>query len=240
MIDADITRIAKNNPPLSAAVLRVDIIADLICPWSYLGKRRLDDALAAVHGPSVINWFPFQLNPDMPADGMAFDEYLTTKFGDPQNVQPGLDFLTAAGTEQDIHFRFDRIERVPCTLDAHRLMTLADQERADTSTLADRILKGFFEEGLDIADRDVLLTLGGDCGLSAGTISATLDDDMSRQRVLSLEAQVRKGGVTGVPDFLINERLFILGAQKTDVLVGVFDKAIFGDGNDQVVSHAIH
>ena len=90
--------------------------------------------------------------------------------------------------------------------------------------MADRILKGFFEEGLDIADRDVLLTLGGECGLSATTIGDTLDDDMSRQHVLALEAQVREGGVTGVPDFLINERLFVLGAQKTEVLVGVFDQ----------------
>lgn len=240
MIDIDMTRMATNDPPLSGAALCVDIIADLICPWSYLGKRRLDDALAAVHGPSVINWFPFQLNPDMPAEGMAFDEYLTTKFGNLETVQPGLDFLTEAGTEHGIQFRFDRIERVPRTLDAHRLMTLADQDRADTSTLADRILKGFFEEGLDIADRDVLLTLGGECGLSAATIGDTLDDDMSRQQVLALEARVREGGVMGVPDFLINKQLFVLGAQKTEVLVGVFDRAIFGDENHRVTSLVIN
>ena len=240
MIDPAIMNIAHSDDRLSVATLRVDIIADLICPWCFLGKRRLDNALQSVHGPSVVNWFPFQLNPDMPVGGMEFDEYLESKFGNTETIQPGLDYLSEAGKEEGIRFRFDRIKRVPRTLSAHQLMILADKEGADTSSLADRILRGFFEEGLDIADRDVLLMLGAENDLSADAINKALDDDSVRQRVLGLEAQVRKGGVTGVPDFLINRRLFILGAQKTEVLVDVFDRAMFGEDSNQLVSRTLN
>lgn len=240
MIDPGITNIAQSDDSLPVATLRVDIIADLICPWCYLGKRRLDDALLAVRGPSVVNWIPFQLNPDMPAEGMAFDDYLLSKFGHRDTIQPGLDYLTEAGRAEGVHFRFDRIERVPRTLEAHQLMILADQEGADTSAMADQILKGFFEEGLNISDRDVLLKFGEKQGLSAAAVKKALDDDLLRQRVLGLEAQVRKGGVTGVPDYLINRRLFIMGAQKTEVLVDVFDRAMFGEESDLPVSPTIN
>jgi len=240
MIDPGITNIARSDDNLPVATLRVDFIADFICPWSYLGKRRLDDALLAVHGPSVVNWIGFQLNPDMPVEGMAFDDYLHSKFGRRETIQPGLDYLTEAGKAEGIHFRFDRIERVPRTLEAHQLMMLADQKGVDTSALAERILNGFFEEGLNLSDRDMLMMIGEQHGLSADAIKKALDDDLMRQQVLLLEAQVRKGGVAGVPDFLVNRRLFIMGAQKTEVLIDVFDRAMFGEESDQPVSPIIN
>lgn len=240
MIDSSITNMTRSDASLAVATLQVDVIADLICPWCYLGKRRLDGALAAVHGPSVVTWFPFQLNPGMPSEGMPFDEYLATKFGDPQTIQPGLDYLTQTGKSEGIEFRFDRITRVPRTLDAHQLMNLADRENADTSQLAEKFLKGFFEDGLDIANRDVLTTLGEECGLSARQISSTLDEDVTRQTVISLESRVRKGGVTGVPDFLVNRRLLVMGAQTSEVLLDVFDRAMFGEESDLPVSTTIN
>lgn len=240
MIDPSIVNMSQINASADVATLQVDVIADLVCPWCYLGKRRLDDALSAVHGPSVVTWFPFQLNPEMPENGVPFDEYLARKFGDPETVQPGLDFLTQAGKAEGIHFRFDRIRKVPGTLDAHQIMNLADRTSADTSLLAEKLLKGFFEDGFDIADRDVLTAMGTECGLSAGEINKTLDEDLTRQRVISLESQVRKGGVTGVPDFLVNRRLLVMGAQKPEVLVDVFDRAMFGDESDQPVSATIN
>ena len=146
MIDPSIANMPGRRDTDAVATLRVDVIADLICPWCYLGKRRLDSALAAVHGPSVVTWFPFQLNPGMPSEGMPFDDYLATKFGDPETVQPGLDFLTETGRAEGIEFNFDKIKRVPRTLDAHQVMSLADSASADTSQLAENILKAFFEE----------------------------------------------------------------------------------------------
>jgi predicted DsbA family dithiol-disulfide isomerase len=240
MMDPGISNLRHNGDSQSLATLTVDVIADLVCPWCYLGKRRLTDALAAVHGPAAVSWHPFQLNPDMPVEGMAFDEYLASKFGRAETVEPGLERLTLAGRAEGIDFRFDRIARVPNTLDAHRVMKLAEDQGANTSELAERILKGFFEEGLNLSDRDVLVDLAGRDGLSTTDIRRTLDDDRTRDVVLTQEALVRKGGVTGVPDFLINKRLFVIGAQATDVLVKVFDRAMFGEDSDQPVSPTIN
>jgi len=231
--------VGQDGKPLQAA-LQVDVIADLVCPWCYLGKRRLDDALLAVYGPSNVSWYPFQLNPAMPAAGMAFEEYLAAKFGDPKELRSALGQLTTEGKMEGIDFRFDKLSRVPSTLNAHRLMKLAEAERANTSDLAEEFLKGFFEMGLDIGDRDVLTELATRHGLETSDINKTLDDDLSRQAVLAQEAQVRQGGITGVPDFLVNKRLFVIGAQSTEALVSAFDRAIFGEFDDTFTSPTIH
>lgn len=141
---------------------------------------------------------------------------------------------------EGINFRFDKLSRVPSTLNAHRLMKLAETERANTSDLAEEFLKGFFESGLDIGDRDVLSELATRHGLETSDINKTLDDDLSRRAVLAQEAQVRQRGVTGVPDFLVNKRLFVVGAQSTEALVSAFDSAIFGEFSDNPVAATIH
>lgn len=240
MINPNIVKVSVNDDARSLATLQVDIIADLVCPWCYLGKRRLDDALLAVHGPSHLNWYPFQLNPQIPEAGMGFEEYLAFRFGDPATLQPALAELTAAGKAEGINFRFDRITRIPNTLNAHRVMKLAETERVGVSQLAGNVFKGFFEEGLDISDRDALIDVGTRSGLSSRSINKTLDDDRSRQAVQAEEKQVRRGGVTGVPDFLVNKRLFVIGAQSTESLVNVFDRAMFGEDSDRPVSPVVH
>ena len=240
MINPNVAKISGKDDAASPAMLQVDIIADLVCPWCYLGKRRLDDALLAVHGPSVVSWYPFQLNPAMPEAGMGFSEYLAARFGDPETLQPALAHLTAAGAAEGIRFRFDRITHIPNTLNAHRVMKLAEREGINASGLAEDILRGFFEDGLDISKRDVLVDIGDRSGLSSTSINRTLDDEASRQSVLSQEAQVRRSGVTGVPDFLINKRLFVIGAQSTESLVNVFDRAMFGEESALPVSATVH
>ena len=240
MIGPGIAKISNGDPRKSPATLQVDVIADLICPWCYLGKKRLDDALAAVHGPSIVTWFPFQLNPTMPEGGMPLDEYLATRFGDPEKLAPGLEELKAAGRSQGIDFRFDRIDSVPNTLNAHRLMSLAEQKGADTSLLAERVLRGFFSEGLDISNPDVLADFGETCNLGRVEVLTTLGDERTRSLVLGQEAQVRQSGVTGVPDFLVNKRLFVVGAQRTENLVNVFDRVMFGEESDLPVSPTVH
>jgi predicted DsbA family dithiol-disulfide isomerase len=230
--------IGQDGKPLQAA-LQVDIIADLVCPWCYLGKRRLDDALLAVRGPSTVSWYPFQLNPAMPLAGMDVEEYLASKFGDPQELQPALDKLTEVGKSEGINFHFDKVSRIPNTLNAHRVMKLAESGRVNTSELAEEFLKGFFESGLDIGNRDVLSELAARHGIEARDVDKTLDDDLTRRTVLSQEAQVRQSGVTGVPNFLVNRRLFIIGAQSTEALVNTFDRAMFGDIDESLVSPTI-
>jgi predicted DsbA family dithiol-disulfide isomerase len=240
MIGPGIAKISASEPQGSVATLRVDVIADLACPWSFLGKKRLDKALAAVRGPSHVTWYPFQINPTMPDVGMPIDEYIAGRFGDRDKLQPAIDELVSIGREQGIDFRFDRITHVPNTLNAHRLMNLAEQQSADTSSLADKILEGFFAHGLDISNPDVLGELGAGAGLGRNDILTTLEDERSRNIVLSQEAQVRQSGVTGVPDFLINKRLFVMGPQHTEDLVRVFDRAMFGEFSDSPVSPVIH
>jgi len=240
MISPGLTTLLDSETAGSPATLQVDVIADLICPWCYLGKRRLDDALSAVHGPSLISWYPFQINPAMPVSGMALDEYLEKRFGSAEKLQPAMDELALIGKAAGINFNFDKLERIPNTLDAHRLMKLAETEELSASDLAEKLLCGFFEGGLDIADRDVLIDIGGGSGLSPTEINEMLDDDLSRRVVLSQEAHVRQSGVTGVPDFLINKRLFAVGAQSTESLVNIFDRAMFGEESDLPVSPIIH
>ena len=240
MISPSLANLANKHPAGSPATLQVDVIADLICPWCYLGKRRLDDAMQAVHGPSTVTWYPFQLNPEMPANGMGFEEYLATKFGDPEKLRPGLQELTDAGRKEGINFRFDRMSRIPNTLNAHRVMKMVEPDAVVASQLAEDILKGFFEDGLDIASQDVLAGIGERNGLAAKDVFKTLQDDQSRRIVLSQEAQVRQSGVTGVPDFLVNKRLLVVGAQSTDNLVRVFDRVMFGEESDMPVSDTVH
>jgi len=235
-----VSNIVGQDGKRQQAALQVDIIADLVCPWCYLGKRRLDDALLAVRGPSTLSWHPFQLNPAMPLAGMDIEEYLAAKFGDSKELQPALDRLVEVGKSEGINFHFDKVSRIPNTLNAHRVMKLAESERVNPSDLAEEFLKGFFESGLDIGDRDVLSELAMRHGLEYRDIGKTLDNDLSRRSVLAQEAQVRQGGVSGVPNFLVNRRLFVIGAQSTEALVNTFDRAMFGETDESLESLTVH
>jgi len=240
MIGPDITRITSQKTATTPATLQIDVIADLVCPWSFLGKKRLDDALEAVRGPSLVSWYPFQINPTMPDDGMTLDAYLASKFGDPAELQPKLDELTRKGHQEGIAFRFDRLQRVPNTLNAHCVMNVAENQKADVSGLADRLLRAYFERGLDISDEDVLIDVAAESNIRSDDVRTAIRDERTRQIVLSQESQVRKSGVTGVPDFLVNKRLFVVGAHHKRSLVDVFDRAMFGAESDLPVSATIH
>lgn len=226
--------------PAGTAALHVEVIADLVCPFCYIGKRRLDQAMRAVQGPSDVSWYPYQLNPDMPETGMALEDYLSMRFGSPANVQPVLDQLSADARRENIDLCFDRIEHMPNTLLAHQLMYLAEMQRKNQSALAEELMGAFFGRGEDIGNREILVELGGRHGLPAADVERVMDDDGARQVVLSREAQVRSSGITGVPGFLLNRRLLVIGAQDEDTLVNAFDRAMFGEGNDAVVSPALH
>ena len=108
-MNTGLTNLLDKDSTVSPASLQVDVIADLVCPWCYLGKRRLDEALAAVRGPSKITWYPFQINPAMPTPGMSLDEYLEKRFGDIEKLQPAMDELAQLGRAEGINFNFDKI-----------------------------------------------------------------------------------------------------------------------------------
>jgi predicted DsbA family dithiol-disulfide isomerase len=238
VIHSDIIR--NDGRVLPQAALRIEVIADLACPFCYLGKRHLDEALRAVMGPSDVSWYPFQINPGIPQEGLPFDRYLARRFGGVARVKPVLDGLIAAGREDGIEFRFDRMALVPNTLAAHQVMQLAGEQGADQTALAEALMRAFFEDGADIGDTDVLADIAGSNGIAADDAVRAIEDTRSRQTVLSSEAQLRSSGMTGVPGYLLNRRLLVVGAQATDTLIGAFDRAMFGEGDDELQPPSLH
>ena len=232
--------VRSNDRSAPTAALHVEVVADFVCPFSYIGKRRLDRALKSVGGPTEVAWYPFQLNPDMPADGIAFESYLKTRFGGRANIQPVLDQLAAEGRDEGIELNFLVQQRVPNTILAHQLMHLAAVRGVDQTALAEALFSAFFEQGLDIGDQEVLIRLARPLGLAREDVLAGLADPANRQFVQSREAQVRGSGLVSVPGFLINRRLLVVGAQSTETLVNAFDQGVFGEGNDALVSPTLH
>ncbi len=222
------------------ASLQVEVIADFVCPFCFIGKRRLDEALEAVQGPSDVNWYPFQLNPALAREGQPFDAYLTQRFGSPAKVEPVLQQLTAEGRAAGIDFRFDKLRHVPNTLAVHQLMYLAESRSVDQSALADDLMSALFEHGRDIGETSELIDIASGHGLAADDVVQAINSEKIKQNVLRREAQVRSSGIVGVPGFLLNRRLLIVGAQDKDTIIAAFDRAMFGEGSDSLGSTAPH
>ena len=232
--------VPMNNRITPAAMLHVEVIADFVCPFSFLGKRRLDRALEAVQGPAQRTWYPFQLNPEMPPEGLPFEQYLQMRFGGRDTIEPVLEHLVVEGLADGIRFEFDRIRHVPSTLPAHQVMQAVEGRGEDTTALAEGLMSAFFEQGLNIGEQDVLVDLAAAVGLRADETRRAIGSDLARQTVVTREAQVRSSGLNAAPGFLLNRRLLVVGAQPTDNLVNAFDRAMFGEGTDALVSPALH
>ena len=232
--------VRSNDRVAPTAALHVEVIADFVCPFCFLGKRRLDEALKAVQGPFDVSWYPFQLNPEIPPAGLPFNDYLTKRFGSPANVEPVLEHLAEEGKLDGVRFEFDRIRHVPNTLPVHQVMQLAETLGANQTALAEDLMSTFFEEGTNIGERGVLIELAGRHGISPEETRRALGSDQIRQVVVTREAQVRSSGLSSAPGFLVNRRLLVVGAQPTDNIVNAFDRAMFGEGTDSLVSPALH
>ena len=144
--------------------LNIDVISDVICPWCYIGKRRLEKAIASHGGPVKVRWLPFQLNPTMPKDGISRRDYRIKKFGSWERSQELDAKVVAVGKEEGIHFAFDRIERTPNTLDAHRLIWLAEKEGVQEAVM-EAMFRAYFTEGRDISNRQTLIDVVAEAGL---------------------------------------------------------------------------
>ena len=236
-----LSSIVRSNDRVNpTASLHVEVIADLVCPFSFIGKRRFDTALKAVQGPSDVSWYPYQLNPDIPKNGWPLDVYLTRRFGSPANVDPILEHLVQEGEEAGIEFRFDKIRHVPNTLPVHQVMQLAETLGKHQTALAEDLFSAFFEQGRNIGEQGVLIDVAEPHGISADEVVKAIESDQLRQVVVTREAQVRSSGLAGVPGFLINRRLLVVGAQDTANIVNAFDRAMFGEGTDELLSPALH
>ena len=192
--------------------LTIDVVSDVICPWCYIGKRRLEKALPLLEGVQAeIRWLPFQLNPDMPAGGVARAEYRRAKFGSLERAK-GLDARVASeGRGEGIAFAFDRITRTPNTQRAHRLIELAQKQGAGNAVV-DRLFRAYFEEALDVGDEAVLAEIAAACGVAGWPQGA------DAAAVAALEERMRGLGISAVPTFIFAGTSGVSGAYPPETL----------------------
>ena len=207
--------------------MTIDIVSDVVCPWCYIGKRRLETALATREPPlPVVRWHPFQLNPDIPAGGVDRRSYLEEKFGGPERAREIYARVEAAGREVGIPFRFDRIDRQPNTSDAHRLIAWAQAEApASADRLVERLFEAYFTEGVDIGAVDELVRLVGEAGCDSEAARAHLESAAGHAELTEADARMKSMGIGGVPFFIFNHRVAVSGAQPPELLADALAQA---------------
>ncbi|QPB21371.1 DsbA family oxidoreductase [Rhizobium sp. 007] len=203
--------------------ITIDVVSDVVCPWCYLGKARLELAIAEVQDEVGvdINWRPYRLNPDYPPEGVDQKEALEQKLGGAERVAQAHKMLTDFGREVGINFDFEAIKIGPNTLDAHRLIHWAmvgDREKQDR--VVNALFKANFEEGSNVGDHAVLLDIAEQVGLDRAVIASLLASDADRDLVIAEIEAAQKMGVNGVPFFIFDQQYAVSGAQTPDVLAG--------------------
>lgn len=203
---------------MSGRNITIDIYSDVVCPWCYVGKRRLERALKQVGSDVRVTWRPFQLNPTMPKDGMDRTTYLEAKFGSLEAFWQLEEHVLTAGAEERIVFAFDKIARTPNTLLAHRLIWHAGQQGCQNAVV-DSLFKGYFEEGADIGLLSTLVQLAERAGLKAEQL---LLGHEGTAEVKAEESTGHRLGIRSVPHFVLNGTYAMSGAQSPDRFVAAF------------------
>ncbi len=215
-------------------VLNIDIISDVVCPWCYIGKRQIEAALALYAQqhpgaePPQLRWRPFQLNPDLPAEGMSRQEYVQRKFG-AARAKDIYARVAAVGAECGIAFAFDRIARQPNTVAAHSLIALAGAAGAQADDRQSRVkeafLHAYFLDGVDLTRTENLIAVAAGAGLDRAEAEQCLADSQSRLAVEQEDRRARAIGVEGVPFFIFNGKLAVSGAQGPAALLDAMRQA---------------
>jgi predicted DsbA family dithiol-disulfide isomerase len=200
--------------------MRIEVVSDVICPWCYIGRKRLEKALSLVSDVKAeIHWLPFQLNPDMPREGVARADYRRAKFG---SVERGrqLDARVAAeGQGEGIAFAFDRMQRTPNTVAAHRLIALA-QKQGVGQAVVDLLFRKYFEEAMDVGDAKVLQDIAVETGVKGWP------EDADEKEVAALEASMRGFGIQAVPTFIFDRKFGVSGAHPPEALASAIKEAL--------------
>ena len=216
-----------------SAPLSIDVFADPVCPWCWIGKRRLEAALASRPDlDAVVRWLPFQLDPTIPAEGLDRAEYLENKFGDDEKVRAMHEQLAAVGRDEGLALLFGDISRAPNTLDAHRAIRFAAEEGlVAQGALIERLFEAYFTEGEDISDLGVIERAAEEAGLDSDTLRERLETDEDAALVREEIQRARAIGVEGVPCFIFENKLVVMGAHPPEVLVEAIDRAM-GDEDE--------
>lgn len=204
-------------------MIGVDVYADIVCPWCYIGERRLSSALAQRPMLEVTRrWRPFQLRPEMPAGGLEWRRFATSKFGSWEQAQAAFAHVSDSGRGEGLRFDFDRVRSAPNTMDAHRLVLFAGLSGKAWET-AQALFKAYFAEGRDLNDLEGLVALAAEVGLGAEEVRSHLQSDEGKAEVEGSQESAQALGISGVPFYVFNDRYGVSGAQPVETLVRLLD-----------------
>jgi len=198
--------------------VRIDVVSDVVCPWCFIGKRRLEKAIALVPDiPVEVHWRPYFLNDWIPREGISREEYLTTKFGSPERYKGMAQRVSAAAAAEGLTYAMDKISRQPNTLDAHRLIRWAGGI-GKSAKMKQRLMDLYFTEGADLTNHAVLVQAATDVGLDAEDIREALASDQDVAEVKQEAISAKEAGIEGVPCFIFGGKLAVSGAQAPEDL----------------------
>ena len=206
---------------------RIDVISDAICPWCYIGKRHLERALDILEKHKLrftVAWHPFQLNPDMPSEGVDRQQYRAAKFGSLERSRQMDERITETAATVGIEFHLEKLTRTPNTLNAHRLIRLAGQKGVQDGVV-EALFQDYFCNGADIGDDKVLSELGVEGGLQRDEVTAMLSGDEGQKEVLAADRMARNAGIQGVPSFALQGHVLFSGAVPADEMAQAFRQA---------------
>lgn len=208
---------------MEESVPTLDVVSDPICPWCYIGKTKLDRALAARPDVAIdIKWRIYQLNPDMPPEGMDRQAYLIRKFGE-ENAADVYGSIESAAEEAGLNVDFSKIKRTPNTVDAHRLIRWSDSGGRQHEIMG-ALFEAYFLLGEDIGEQSVLIEIGSRFGMDRDLLSKLFAEDTDKALLMNEDALSRQMGITGVPCFILQEKYALVGAQEVDTWLNVFDR----------------
>jgi len=203
--------------------INIGIVSDVVCPWCYIGKRRLEKAIAAMENEFVfdIAYYPFELNSEMPEEGRNNKEYLVRKFGSEDQYQNIINHVSRVAASEGLEFNFDKQHVAPNTRNAHRLIQFA-KEQGKQLPVVEALFKAYFTDGVDLSRLDNLVAIGGACGLDKNELSTWLSSDAGRAEVVFAEQEMQKLGISGVPFYIINDKYGVSGAQPAEMFMNAF------------------
>jgi predicted DsbA family dithiol-disulfide isomerase len=204
--------------------VHVDVVSDVVCPWCYIGKRRLEEAIALLPDIHVsINWRPYFLNPWIPREGIDRQTYLETKFGSADRYAVIAERIVQAASLEGLVYKPDKINRQPNTLDCHRLI-LWSRSATDPGQMKQRLMELYFAEGADLSDAKVLIQAAVDCGMDGDLVRRLLASDADVDRIESEANSAKEAGIDGVPCFIFGGSVIVTGAQSPEYLASAIER----------------
>jgi predicted DsbA family dithiol-disulfide isomerase len=211
--------------PARTDPVRVDVVSDVVCPWCFIGKKRLEQAIALNPDiPVEVHYHPYFLNDWIPAEGISREQYLTTKFGSPERYKEIATRVSAAAAQDGLVYAIDKLSRQPNTTDSHRLIHWADAI-GKAPQMKQRLMELYFSEGADLSDKSVLAKAAADVGLDANEIAKKLESEDDLAVVAQRVEQAKSAGIQGVPFFIFDNAFAVSGAQAPEQLAGAIRKA---------------